>query len=70
MIKIIRKLKKKLKFIQKLLELKSFKKLITNLLTRSNYAAAYYQSLEEVPGPLVQEKIQKHEKIANNLKIA
>ena len=30
-----------------------------------NYAVAYYQTLEEVPGPLLPEKIQKHEKIAN-----
>ena len=28
-----------------------------------NKAAAYYQTLEEVPGPLLQEKIQKQEKI-------
>ena len=33
-----------------------------------NYSAAYYQNLEEVPGPLVPEKIQKHEKTANTLK--
>ena len=31
----------------------------------TNYAAAYYQTLEEVPGPLLLGKIQKHEKIAN-----
>ena len=33
-----------------------------------NYAAAYYQTLEEVPGPLLPEKNQKHEKTANNFK--
>ena len=35
-----------------------------------NYAAAHYQTLEEVPGPLVPERIQKHEKLANILKSA
>ena len=34
-----------------------------------NYAAAYYQTLEEVPGPLLPEKNQKLEKIANIFKI-
>ena len=29
-----------------------------------NKAAAYYQTLEEVPGPMLQEKIQKQDKIA------
>ena len=28
-----------------------------------NYAAAYYQTLEDVPGLLVPEKTQKHEKM-------
>ena len=27
-----------------------------------NYAAAYYQTLEEVPAPLLPEKVQKNEK--------
>ena len=31
-----------------------------------NYAAAYYQTLEEVPGSLLQEIIQKHEKNGKN----
>ena len=35
-----------------------------------NYAAAYYQTLEEVSGPLVPERFQKHEKVANILKTA
>ena len=33
-----------------------------------NYATAYYQTLEEVPGPVLPEKTQKNEKIANILK--
>ena len=30
-----------------------------------NYTTSYYQTVQEVPGTLVLEKIQKHEKIAN-----
>ena len=35
-----------------------------------NYATAYYQTLEEVRGPPLQEKNQKHEKLKIFLKIA
>ena len=33
-----------------------------------NYTAAYYQILEQVPGPMLLENIKKHKKIANTLK--
>ena len=33
-----------------------------------NYASAYYQNMKEIPRPLLPEKIQKHENIANILK--
>ena len=39
-----------------------------NPINSRNYAAAYYQTLEEARGPLLPEKIQKHETIANILK--
>ena len=45
----------------------SHKKMITIPLTR-NCAAAYYQNLEEVRGPLLQEKNQEHEKLQIFLK--
>ena len=38
-----------------------------NPINSRNYAAFYYQTLKEVPAPLLPEKIQKHEKIANIL---
>ena len=36
--------------------------MITIPLPLKNYAAAYYQTFEEVPGPLVPEKIRNEKK--------
>ena len=57
---------KKLIFIQILLKLEE-KNVDHHLITFRNQAAAFYQSLEEVPGPLLPEKNQKHKKIAKIL---
>ena len=58
---------KSLNFIQILLKLE-LKNVDHNPIDSRNYAAAYYQTLEKVPGPLLQEKIQEFEKIANIFK--
>ena len=46
------------------------KKIDHHSINSRNYAAACYQTLEEVPGPVVPEKTQKHEKKQIFLKIA
>ena len=61
-----------IKFFQKFEKFKFYPKItetrvIKNVNSR-NYAAAYYQSLEEVPWPLLPEKTEKHEKIAKILR--
>ena len=49
---------KVLKFLN-ITETGVIKKVVHNPIIFKNYAAAYYQTLEEVPGPLLPEKAQK-----------
>ena len=56
------------KFYPKITKIGVIKKVDHHPINSRNYAAAYYQTLEEVLGTMVPEKIQKHEKFANILK--
>ena len=67
-IKIFGKFEKKFKFYPKMVKTGVIKNIDHLSINSRNYAAAYLQTLEEVRGPLVPEKIQKHKKVANILK--
>ena len=58
----------KFKFYPKITKTGFIKSIDRHSINSRNYAASYFQTFDEVPGPLVPEKIQEHEKIANIFK--
>ena len=50
---------KRLNFIQKVTKTGVIKNIDQHPVNSRNYAAGYYQTLEEFPGPLLPEKIEK-----------
>ena len=64
---IFQNFEKKFKFYQKSKN-SSFKNFDNYSINSRNYATAYYQTLEEVPGPQVPEKSKKLKNFFKNLK--
>ena len=68
-IKIFRKLEE-FKFYPKITKTGVINKVYQHPINSRNYAAAFYQTLEEVPGPLLPEKFKNMKKLRKFLKIA
>ena len=60
--KILRKLENN-KFYPKTTKIRVRKNIAHHSINSRNYAAAYYQILEEIPGPLLPEKIKNMKKL-------